>query len=242
MDASSPKDGESIGAIAPSVSSEYLQPGGVQKRNEDRQVMITQHPLLPVLLKFLKKRKDANHHQDESGMGNKPTTPSHSTQCKDETDSELDHFLSHTVSVASQLSEDASVGDMMQSVENECSFFTSEMSMFCQNLLKPEEKAPSCKGEPSEPNEASSSTKVTNTGKENKPQLKSKSAVSKKRVCLSKRNTQILREWLLEHADNPFPTDSEKDILCLRTGLTLPKLNMWFINSRRRILAQLGLR
>ena len=78
--------------------------------------------------------------------------------------------------------------------------------------------------------------------KKEKPQLKLKSEKVKKRVRLSLRNSQILREWLLEHADNPFPTDSEKDSLCLRTGLSISKLNTWFVNSRRRVLAQVGLK
>ena len=196
--------------------------------------MIANHPLLPILKSILKKKKTKNTFPHGSMLDSESALPSDVQGSETGHSSEVNTFMSHTVSVASQISEDAHVGHAMQSIENECDFFTSEMSTFCQNLLKPTQH----KEGPGQLNQYSNTSRA-----ENKiPSAKSKLATTKKRVCLSKRNTEILREWLLVHADNPFPTDNEKDVLCLRTGLTLSKLNTWFVNSRRRILAPLGLR
>lgn len=63
----------------------------------------------------------------------------------------------------------------------------------------------------------------------------------KKREHISKRSTDILQQWLIEHADHPYPDDDEKEELCLRTDLTLLKLNQWFVNGRRRVLTSVGL-
>ena len=161
--------------------------------------------------------------------------------------SELDTFMRDTVSRAIQLSKDGNDTDsLMQSIDNEGSYFTSEMSTFCQNLLQPD-PAPSSNSELSDQIQHESSQQLPHENprkdklaKKNKQ--KSRPGGGKKCARLSQRSTQILREWLLDHADNPFPTDSEKDMLCLRTGLTLSKLTTWFVNSRRRILAPLGLK
>ncbi|KAK9763345.1 Homeobox protein Meis3 [Basidiobolus ranarum] len=48
---------------------------------------------------------------------------------------------------------------------------------------------------------------------------------------------EILMQWLLEHADNPYPTQAEKLALCQKTGLAVKKVNDWFVNARRRILS-----
>ena len=154
--------------------------------------------------------------------------------------------MTEAVSLAKQFSEDKDIhiGNLMQSIDNEGSYYTGEMSMFCRSLLLPD-PVPTSDSLEGKHELVQQSLPISNQpkgklGKENKPKIKS-GTVKQKRVRLSQRNTLILREWLLEHADNPFPTDSEKDVLCLRTGLTLSKLNTWFVNSRRRILAPLGL-
>lgn len=48
--------------------------------------------------------------------------------------------------------------------------------------------------------------------------------------------SQLLRSWLKENMDNPYPSDAEKAYLCRRTGLGAAQINNWFINARRRIL------
>ena len=58
----------------------------------------------------------------------------------------------------------------------------------------------------------------------------------RKRTVISQKSTQILKLWLFDHSNNPYPDDDEKDELCLRTNLTIYQLNLWFANARKRIL------
>ena len=51
--------------------------------------------------------------------------------------------------------------------------------------------------------------------------------------------TKILRKWLTERVDNPYPDEDEKDELALQTGLRIEQINNWFINARRRLLKRL---
>lgn len=234
-------------ALAPSISDEYLCPKAHTKVSTgqlcfesqhiaDYQV-IASHPLLPLVSEMLHKRQNISSesftHASQSGEGLDSDLDHPLLDCSPEADA----FMRQVVLLTRQLSGDRNIGELMQSIENECSYFTSEMSMFCQNLLK-QEPSPTKELQSTELIQQSPSLDL----KKEKPQLKLKSEKVKKRVRLSLRNSQILREWLLEHADNPFPTDSEKDALCLRTGLSISKLNMWFVNSRRRVLAQVGLK
>lgn len=236
-------------AIAASDSTEYLCPKGqaLELENVTEHQTISCHPLLPFVSKILNGQTKSFHdnHKNECPIFSNGCNLLDTMESNIEPRSEIDAFMIQAVSLATQLSQNRKVEHMMQTIDNECSYFTGEMSLYCQNLLKPD-TMPALKSteikEPIQQHPISNSVK-NNSKTENKSHLKVKHlAPSKKRLRISYRNTQILREWLLEHADNPFPTDSEKDMLCLRTGLSLTKLNGWFVNSRRRILGQLGLR
>ena len=50
----------------------------------------------------------------------------------------------------------------------------------------------------------------------------------------SKAVRKILREWLVQHLTNPYPSDSQKMHLAGETGLTIAQVNTWFVNARRR--------
>jgi hypothetical protein len=50
---------------------------------------------------------------------------------------------------------------------------------------------------------------------------------------------EMLKTWLIEHVDHPFPNDDEKDEMVLCTGLTHRQINNYFINARRRFLKTL---
>lgn len=58
----------------------------------------------------------------------------------------------------------------------------------------------------------------------------------KRRGNLPRAVTSILREWLANHKQHPYPTDEEKLALSQQTHLTLNQVSNWFINARRRIL------
>jgi hypothetical protein len=36
-----------------------------------------------------------------------------------------------------------------------------------------------------------------------------------------------MKEWILAHADNPYPTEAEKLDFNLRTGLSISQINYW---------------
>lgn len=61
----------------------------------------------------------------------------------------------------------------------------------------------------------------------------------KRRGNLPRQVTEILRQWLNEHIEHPYPTDEQKQELMKLTGLTLNQLSNWFINARRRRVPQL---
>lgn len=61
----------------------------------------------------------------------------------------------------------------------------------------------------------------------------------KRRGNLPKIVTAILKQWLIDHCRNPYPTEVEKTCLKEKTGLTLNQISNWFINARRRLLPQI---
>jgi len=58
----------------------------------------------------------------------------------------------------------------------------------------------------------------------------------KRRGNLPKTATNLLKGWLFHHIFHPYPTEEEKGILSVQTGLSLNQISNWFINARRRIL------
>ena len=57
-----------------------------------------------------------------------------------------------------------------------------------------------------------------------------------KKNSLSKVASDILRVWLFQHLNHPYPEEVEKKQLAQDTGLSLLQVNNWFINARRRIV------
>lgn len=60
--------------------------------------------------------------------------------------------------------------------------------------------------------------------------------IKNKRSNYPKKISRILKNWLKENMNNPYPSDSEKAILMELTELDSTQINNWFINARRRIL------
>jgi Homeobox KN domain/Tc5 transposase DNA-binding domain len=45
---------------------------------------------------------------------------------------------------------------------------------------------------------------------------------------------KILKDWMEQHRDHPYPTEEEKEELRIRTGLKLNQISNWLANTRRR--------
>jgi hypothetical protein len=69
---------------------------------------------------------------------------------------------------------------------------------------------------------------------DNEPSTSSSKKSSRRNY--SPRVTAILRNWIMEHRDHPYPSESEKMGLSQLTRLNVLQINNWFINARRRLL------
>ncbi|KAJ4989748.1 homeobox and c2h2 transcription [Stagonosporopsis vannaccii] len=45
---------------------------------------------------------------------------------------------------------------------------------------------------------------------------------------------KILKDWMVEHHDHPYPTEEEKEMLGQQTGLSSSQISNWMANTRRR--------
>ncbi|CAN1163509.1 BEL1-like homeodomain protein 3 [Linum perenne] len=52
---------------------------------------------------------------------------------------------------------------------------------------------------------------------------------------LPENSVSLLRAWLFEHFLNPYPNESEKNMLAKQTGLSKNQVANWFINARVRL-------
>jgi hypothetical protein len=48
-----------------------------------------------------------------------------------------------------------------------------------------------------------------------------------------KRAVHILKQWLNEHLDNPYPSFKEKETLSKESGLSKRQIQNWFTNARK---------
>lgn len=53
-------------------------------------------------------------------------------------------------------------------------------------------------------------------------------------IRFSRESVRILKDWLDEHSEHPYPTDEEKEELKGRTGLKGAQILNWMANARRR--------
>ena len=45
---------------------------------------------------------------------------------------------------------------------------------------------------------------------------------------------KVLKDWMIQHIDHPYPTDEDKEFLKTQTGLTISQISNWMANTRRR--------
>ena len=56
----------------------------------------------------------------------------------------------------------------------------------------------------------------------------------RKTCVLPRESTAYLKQWLLNHIEDPYPTRQEKQQLATISGLTTNQVKTWFANARRR--------
>lgn len=154
----------------------------------------------------------------------------------DDTDSGSDHRPSSTCST--QLAELDDAASLQSSVAP----VTSMTSIAPEVTIKKEPKATKSKGikrehEPDgdESSRGSEGSPLDEGEGNSKPAGKG-SKRQKKRGIFSKAATNILRAWLFQHLQHPYPSEEQKKQLGAETGLTILQVNNWFINARRRIV------
>ncbi|KAJ8448847.1 hypothetical protein Cgig2_011468 [Carnegiea gigantea] len=52
---------------------------------------------------------------------------------------------------------------------------------------------------------------------------------------LPERSVSVLRAWMFDNFLHPYPKDSEKHLLAIKSGLTRSQVSNWFINARVRL-------
>lgn len=55
------------------------------------------------------------------------------------------------------------------------------------------------------------------------------------RATLPDSSIRVLKKWLFDHFDRPYPSIQEKEELAVQTGLKPCQVNYWFINGRVRV-------
>lgn len=53
-------------------------------------------------------------------------------------------------------------------------------------------------------------------------------------IRFSRSNIKLLKDWMHEHRDHPYPTEEEKEDLCSKTSLNPTQISNWLANTRRR--------
>ncbi|KAM7275577.1 hypothetical protein ACFE04_017443 [Oxalis oulophora] len=66
-------------------------------------------------------------------------------------------------------------------------------------------------------------------------QLKRKDQLWRPQRGLPERSVSYLRAWMFQNFLHPYPKDSEKHLLAMKSGLTRSQVSNWFINARVRL-------
>jgi len=78
---------------------------------------------------------------------------------------------------------------------------------------------------------------------ENQPvqeEIKPRNKLKPGKTKFPKKAKQILEAWYRSHAEDPFPSHSEKQRLADESGITLKQVKCWFINMRRKKWNKVG--
>eukprot|EP01028_Stygiella_incarcerata_P009978 TRINITY_DN49818_c0_g1_i1.p1 TRINITY_DN49818_c0_g1~~TRINITY_DN49818_c0_g1_i1.p1 ORF type:complete len:294 (+),score=68.89 TRINITY_DN49818_c0_g1_i1:252-1133(+) len=59
------------------------------------------------------------------------------------------------------------------------------------------------------------------------------------RSSLPKKSVEVLKTWLRDHIDTPYPSESQKQELAVQAEITKHQVSHWFVNARRRLLPRM---
>jgi len=77
--------------------------------------------------------------------------------------------------------------------------------------------------------------KVASGGILKKPIAKTERQNLGKRKKIPYKAVTLLKQWLFENIQDPYPSNEVKEELAKKTGLTFKQVHNWFINARGRI-------
>lgn len=66
------------------------------------------------------------------------------------------------------------------------------------------------------------------------PKARNASKIATRHYQLPDRAVEIMNEWFLEHLNNPYPQQSEKEHLAKLGGISIKQVTAWFSNRRNR--------
>jgi len=90
---------------------------------------------------------------------------------------------------------------------------------------------------PHKPPSILSSPTITRENQNHSPSSSlDKNMLSKNPKTLPKEATEVLKNWILVHWENPYPDEATKQQLVEETGLNRSQVVNWFINARRRLI------
>ncbi|CAI5704356.1 hypothetical protein KXD40_001354 [Peronospora effusa] len=135
-----------------------------------------------------------------------------------------------SIDVASSSSSSSSVAGATEStsvMSGGTSASTSSSSVASPPTADRKRKQPSS---PTENVGVNGSVNSLNKEKEQQPSKKSRRELPPHTVA-------ILKGWMLsrEHVKHPYPTDEDKQMLLMKTGISMKQLTNWFTNARKRI-------
>merc|ERR1712013_882729 len=105
---------------------------------------------------------------------------------------------------------------------------------FAQKICHQQETPASYSNKPADTVSTATTAESAEKEKEKAKKLKMEKAKRVKKPKFSEFNVRVLRDWYETHTANPYPSASEKRLMCRLTGLTKYQVSRWFCNVRTR--------
>ena len=127
---------------------------------------------------------------------------------------------------------DSQLSSTLRNIEEEFREFLSNT-----NLKKRSRRGSSSQAESNSPQDSvSTAARGDVYGENDSNSVDCSSSKKRKRSNFSKKDKELLIDWLHQHAEYPYPTDEEKEELLEKVSMTKDQLETWFVNNRKRLL------